>query len=910
MKTILRCLAPVGVSLAVLFVCAVASAQPAESDSRYDRLAEDATASALALTDEQKASVATIISERDTALAAAENDEAKAAITADAQTKLAAVLTEDQQTQLAELFTPPRIRFNFRFQKWAEVLTWIAGEADLSLVMEEAPEGTFNYSDRREYEPDEAIDLLNGWLMIKGFTLVRRDQLLMCVSLKDGIPDGTIPQIPLEELPDRGRFEFVSVLIPLDARLSETVMTEIEPLVSAWGQAKPLAATKQILVTDAADNVRTIQRVVELVPPPKETPKPPAPQPPPKPELKVYPLQHANPEKAGEVIKELIAGSLVVDAEAGQVSVNAIPTEQAKVQAIIDQLEANQGADKQAVLKSYSVRTDNPDQLVESVRLAVPAATLRYDTGTGRLVAFAIPEDQQRVTAALLELETQATADEDQLTVHTLHSVDPNVAQQLIASVLPDVRVTVDPRSSMLIAVGRQADLRAVANLLNELQPGDAAASGPVLQTYPVQEELTEMASSVVTSLVPNATVTSDPANQRLLVVALPLDHERIAATLTRLAENVDGQDMQLKSLDIDGLAFAHVSSLLERLVPKAQLIDDSATKRLLVIAQAEDQTKVSQVLEQIRSDTETSRLQLQFYTVPEDFNESQFNSLMASFSVQASVTVDEPNNRLMITATARGHEKIAELLQQIIPETPAEKPQLKTYPLPEQVDAQTFTSMLTTQTKQATVQTDTANKRLLITATAAGHEAAARLLEQLTTGLPDNEKQLRTYPLPEQITPETVTTTLATLTPDATVTMDTANQQVLVLATAKVQASVASALEQLGGSPDRMKRELKSYPLRADVDLSTVTSLLASLVPNAAVTPDTTAHRLLITATTKDHAAAEAAIAQISRDARGELPELEYYPLERADGDYSVGVLSAIVPSATIRYVKRIVCR
>ena len=62
----------------------------------------------------------------------------------------------------------PKLRFNFRFQKWLDVLEWFADQADLSLVLDAPPPGTFNYSDTKEYTPTEAIDLLNGILLTKG----------------------------------------------------------------------------------------------------------------------------------------------------------------------------------------------------------------------------------------------------------------------------------------------------------------------------------------------------------------------------------------------------------------------------------------------------------------------------------------------------------------------------------------------------------------------------------------------------------------------------------------------------------------------------------------------------------------------------------------------------------------------
>ncbi len=773
MRTTIHCLAMASISLAAALSCTPASAQPAESPAVYNRLADDSTAAALSLSDEQKASVATIIAERDAAITAAETEEAKSTAATDAQSKLAALLTPEQQAQFSELFASPRIKFNFRFQKWSEVLPWVALEAGLSLSMEEAPEGTFNYSDRREYTPQEAIDLLNGWLMIKGFTLIHRDQQLMCISLRDGIPAGTVARIPLEELPDRGRFEFVSVLIPLESRVPETVMTEIEPLLSQWGEAKPLTATGQLLVTDAADIVRNVQKVAMLVPPPKAAPKPPAPKEAPKPELKVYPLKHANPEKAGEVIKSLIAGSLVVDVEASQVSINAIPTEQAKVQTIIDQLEANHGADKQPQMKSYPVHTDYPQEMLESLRLTVPSATMRYDTTTQRIVAFATPTDHETLTAAMLELENEETASEDQLSVHTLKDLDPAVAQQLITSVLPDVRVTVDTRTSTLIAVGRMSELKAVQTLIEQLQPEAASIEEPVLQSYVVRPEISTMANTVISSVVPTATVTPDTTNDRLLIVALPKDHVTIATTLEKLGKDVVEDGLTLKSYDAKGITYSSVAPLLQVLAPQAQLIDETSKERLLAMASAEDHEKINNVLEQVREDPD------------------------------------------------------------------AQRPTLQTFALPENVAASTVSSLLSALVPQAAVTIDDANKRILVTASEDDLTAIGPMLAQLSDGL------------------------------------------------------------------EMSHRQLKSYPLKANVDPATVTNLLNSLTPGASVTADAVGHRLLITATSNEHATIDAAITQITQDARGELPQLQYYLLENVDGNYATGILSVIVPGATIQYEK-----
>ena len=80
------------------------------------------------------------------------------------------------------------------------MLEWFAREADLSLVLDAPPPGTFNYSDTREYTPTEAIDLLNGVLQTKGYTLIRHGRMLLVINLKAGLPEGVVPQVALSEL--------------------------------------------------------------------------------------------------------------------------------------------------------------------------------------------------------------------------------------------------------------------------------------------------------------------------------------------------------------------------------------------------------------------------------------------------------------------------------------------------------------------------------------------------------------------------------------------------------------------------------------------------------------------------------------------------------------------------------------
>ncbi|MEM6798995.1 MAG: hypothetical protein AAF589_05725, partial [Planctomycetota bacterium] len=89
-----------------------------------------------------------------------------------------------------------RLSFNFRYQPWQDVLDWLAEQADLSLVLESPPPGTFNYQDSRIYDIGQALDIINSVLQTKGYTLVRKGRMLLLVNLEDGVPPNMVTDVP------------------------------------------------------------------------------------------------------------------------------------------------------------------------------------------------------------------------------------------------------------------------------------------------------------------------------------------------------------------------------------------------------------------------------------------------------------------------------------------------------------------------------------------------------------------------------------------------------------------------------------------------------------------------------------------------------------------------------------------
>ena len=865
----------------------------------FDCLADPAVATSVRLSDEQKQLVAELLDVRDEALAAADDD-AKPGISADADAKLKEVLSAEQRRLFAALFSDARLKFNFRLQKWPEVLDWFADEAGLSLVMDEAPPGTFNYSDAKEYSTTEAIDLLNGWLLTKGYTLIRRERLLMCVSLKEGLPEGAIPRVALEELAIRGRFEFVSVMFPLEGRLSEAVVSEVTPLLGTYGKVQSLPATAQVLISGTAGTLREVLKIAAQVPvPDKPAPAPPKP---PKAELTVYPIEHANPQQAGEVLKQIIDGTILVDETANQITINAIPAEHAKAKIVINQLESNQGPDRQRELQVYPMRMRNSSESLATLQLIVPDAQYRFDDTSGKLVVWATPTDQIRVATALRKLEAdQPGRGATQLEVYRLTRIDPSSAQSLITNLLPDAKVTIDARTQSLIAIGTLSEHQAIHTLIEQLQPQSPDEETPELKSYPSENLNIDTVTSLLTTLAPRAQITADSENQRLLVVAAPGQHEEIAETLKQLAETPDAPKRELTTYPIKPEDAKSATSLLSSLVPKADITHDTTNERLVVIATAPDHEQISALLERIASaDSEQT---VKMYPAS-GIDVSSVMSLLSTLAPAATISNDATNQRLIVIASANDHATVENVVQQVATDEPDGDPELKSYPVQPQVTFSILTQLLATVAPDTKITSDEVSRRLLVVATARDHAIVQSTIQQVEKDSGGELPELKFYPL-KKADGSNAVTILQTVSPSASISFEAAARRLSVVATKADHAAVLATLAKLEESaPSTEKRTLKIHAVTV-TQRTRFEELLAGLqeeLPGLQVITDAEPDELAVWATPSEQESVEQILAQLQRDVPPEQKRrLIVYPITKTDPAGVSEVLTILFPGAKI---------
>lgn len=154
-------------------------------------------------------------------------------------------------------------RFNFRFAPWDQVLQMFADGTGLTLDLGQVPPGTFSHLDDNAYTAKQALDIINGYLLRKGFGMFEKEGFLIVINLDGGIPPSLLRDVSVEELLQLdpvvvGNNELVNVTIEIEDMDTAKAAQEIEALIGPWGSMIALTESRLLIITDIGSNLRRI----------------------------------------------------------------------------------------------------------------------------------------------------------------------------------------------------------------------------------------------------------------------------------------------------------------------------------------------------------------------------------------------------------------------------------------------------------------------------------------------------------------------------------------------------------------------------------------------------------------------------------------------------------------------------
>lgn len=141
-------------------------------------------------------------------------------------------------------------QFSFYRAPWETVIRNFAQQNGFSLIINTLPPGEFNYFDQRSYTLQEAIDIMNDHLIPLGFLMVRNQTKLTVLARQNGIYEGIAPFIGMREVSLLSRNELATVAFPIKSQSQQTIIAEMQQLLSPMGSARVLTNSNRLIVTD------------------------------------------------------------------------------------------------------------------------------------------------------------------------------------------------------------------------------------------------------------------------------------------------------------------------------------------------------------------------------------------------------------------------------------------------------------------------------------------------------------------------------------------------------------------------------------------------------------------------------------------------------------------------------------
>lgn len=390
------------------------------------------------------------------------------------------------------------LTINFQAAPWQQVLKWLADEADLSLQVDTFPTGTFTYKDvYRTYTVSQAMDICNSVLLNKGYTLVRRERLLIVVDLEQDVSAEVVRElaelVPGEELASRGEYELLKSLFVVSRMSTEEAESEIKKLLGPQGSVVAFPVSGQLLVTETAGKLRTIQAMLKRVEDPT-TARGSA--------IVSIPLKNISAEEVLTVARPLLGMSEGANtSEKISVSTDTFGTilfatgtadNIQKLKDLAEQLDKENsastgtvGATETPYIKSHRISGTDPEtayQVMQTLLAGMPDVLMSLDATSSQLIIQARKSEHELVDKTLKEISGQNEAFE----VVQLTKLEPETVILAInkffggssdgkeASKTGPI-VDGDPLNRTLWVKGSQAQIDQVKNLVTQLEGNSTA---------------------------------------------------------------------------------------------------------------------------------------------------------------------------------------------------------------------------------------------------------------------------------------------------------------------------------------------------------------------------------------------------------------------------------------------------
>ncbi|MDR0520634.1 MAG: hypothetical protein LBH00_02145, partial [Planctomycetaceae bacterium] len=301
-----------------------------------------------------------------------------------------------------------KIRFTFRYAPWKDVIEWFADQAALSLQADNVPTGTLNLTDGQYYTPTEALDILNGYLLFKEYTLLRKGKTLFVIYLPDGIPPNLLEPITPAELDTRGKYEICRCVFSLSRTTPEIVQAEITNLLGPQASVALLPKSQQIAITETGGTLLTIRNIIKRIDDPDDIVSG---------SIHIVEMTNMTAEEALGIMRKLLAITetdislrTAADVSGKKIFLSGRPDMIERSKEILARIDSSYGnkEEGQPQFEVYNVGTADPITvlaILQTLLAGTKDVRLSLDAKTGGIAALGRPSNHATIREAVKQMQ-------------------------------------------------------------------------------------------------------------------------------------------------------------------------------------------------------------------------------------------------------------------------------------------------------------------------------------------------------------------------------------------------------------------------------------------------------------------------------------------------------------------------
>jgi type II secretory pathway component GspD/PulD (secretin) len=578
--------------------------------------------------------------------------------------------------------------------------------------------------------------------------------------------------------------------------------------------------------------------------------------------MKTYRLPKSASTTAVSILQPVAAdASLSLDATNENLIAWATAEEHQAIATALDGLNQGLSETKDESTEVYRFTRSTPAVAYSILGTLVPDAKMVVDSTASVLAVTATSQDHETIKTVIAQIEDDPD-NVRSLKTYPIPKGAGSTAVTILQPVASDATLTLDANYENLIAWATAAEHQAIATAVEGLHKGLKKPAAKSTEVYRFQKSTPSVAYSVLTTLVPGATMAVDSTASVLVATASADDHAKIKTVISRLEDNPEAV-RSMKAYPIPKVAGPTAVSIMQPVADGASLSLDASYENLIAWATDEEHQAIAKAVEGLLQDLVVSKEKsTEVYRFLQSTPQAAY-TVLTTLVPDATMAVDEATSVLVATATAEEHEMIQSVVTQI-EDDPKSIRTMKAYPLPKGAIG-TATTIMQPVAMEATLSLDATSENLIAFATEDEHKAIAAAVEGLRNDLVNaNDKSTEVYRFLKS-TPQAAYTVLTTLIPDATMAVDEATSVLVATASAEQHEMIRAVVAQIEDDPEST-RKMKAYPLPRSAAATAVT-IMQPVAADATFSLDETQENLIVWATEAEHQTIAEAVESLRKD-------------------------------------------